>query len=83
MESNELFGRQHAFPNSTRSVCIWRSEATAASVVSRISAAGAMVTGPGPRYWPWMEIEPELARLALSEHILLALLAGATMCGWR
>ena len=32
-----------------------------------------MVTGPGPRYWPVMEIEFEQARLAISEHILLAL----------
>jgi len=32
-----------------------------------------MVTGPGPRYWPVMEIEYEQARLAISEHILLAL----------
>ncbi|HTS27857.1 MAG TPA: SDR family oxidoreductase [Bryobacteraceae bacterium] len=32
-----------------------------------------MVTGPGPRYWPLMEIEFEQARLAVSEHILLAL----------
>ena len=31
-----------------------------------------MVTGPGPRYWPLMEIEYEQARLAISEHILLA-----------
>jgi len=32
-----------------------------------------MVTGPGPHYWPLMEIEFEQARLAISEHILLAL----------
>jgi NAD(P)-dependent dehydrogenase (short-subunit alcohol dehydrogenase family) len=32
-----------------------------------------MVTGPGPRYSPLMEIEFEQARLAISEHILLAL----------
>src|SRR5690349_13934837 len=32
-----------------------------------------MVTGPGPHYWPWMGIEYEQARLAISEHILLAL----------
>jgi NAD(P)-dependent dehydrogenase (short-subunit alcohol dehydrogenase family) len=32
-----------------------------------------MVTGPGPRYWPLMEVEFEQARLAISEHILLAL----------
>src|SRR5215472_15183008 len=32
-----------------------------------------MVTGPGPHYWPVMEIEFEQARLAISEHILLAL----------
>jgi len=32
-----------------------------------------MVTGPGPHYWPLMEIELEQARLAISEHILLAL----------
>jgi len=32
-----------------------------------------MVTGPGPRYWPLMEMEFEQARLAISEHILLAL----------
>src|SRR5215472_3981563 len=32
-----------------------------------------MVTGPGPHYWPVMEIEYEQARLAISEHILLAL----------
>src|SRR5215471_15623554 len=34
-----------------------------------------MVTGPGPHYWPVMEIEYEQARLAISEHILLALWA--------
>jgi len=32
-----------------------------------------MVTGPGPRYFPLMEIEYEQAHLAISEHILLAL----------
>lgn len=32
-----------------------------------------MVTGPGPRYVPVMEIDYEEARLALSEHALLAL----------
>jgi NAD(P)-dependent dehydrogenase (short-subunit alcohol dehydrogenase family) len=32
-----------------------------------------MVTGPGPRYAPPMEMEFEQARLAVSEHILLAL----------
>jgi NAD(P)-dependent dehydrogenase (short-subunit alcohol dehydrogenase family) len=32
-----------------------------------------MVTGPGPNYRPLMEIEFEEARLAISEHILLAL----------
>src|SRR5215472_3386502 len=32
-----------------------------------------MVTGPGPHYWPVMEIGFEQARLAISEHILLAL----------
>lgn len=32
-----------------------------------------MVTGPGPHYWPVMEIEFEQARTAISEHILLAL----------
>ena len=31
-----------------------------------------MVTGPGPHYWPVMEIEYERARLAISEHVLLA-----------
>ena len=31
-----------------------------------------MVTGPGPHYWPLQEIEFEQARLALSEHLLLA-----------
>jgi NAD(P)-dependent dehydrogenase (short-subunit alcohol dehydrogenase family) len=31
-----------------------------------------MLTGPGPRYWPLQEIEFEQARLALSEHVLLA-----------
>jgi NAD(P)-dependent dehydrogenase (short-subunit alcohol dehydrogenase family) len=31
-----------------------------------------MLTGPGPRYWPLQEIEFEQARLALSEHLLLA-----------
>jgi NAD(P)-dependent dehydrogenase (short-subunit alcohol dehydrogenase family) len=31
-----------------------------------------MVTGPGPHYWPLREIEFEQARLALSEHLLLA-----------
>src|SRR5258705_4622976 len=31
-----------------------------------------MVTGPGPHYWPLKEIEFEQARLALSEHLLLA-----------
>src|SRR5215468_8403276 len=32
-----------------------------------------MVTGPGPHYWPLREIEFEQARLAISEHMLLAL----------
>ena len=32
-----------------------------------------MVTGPGPHYRPLMEIEFEQARVALSEHMLLAL----------
>jgi len=32
-----------------------------------------MVTGPGPHYWPLMEIEYEQARLAIGEHLLLAL----------
>jgi len=32
-----------------------------------------MVTGPGPHYWPLMEIEYEQARAALSDHLLLAL----------
>src|SRR5215472_4658750 len=32
-----------------------------------------MVTGPGPRYAPLMEMDFEQARLAVSEHILLAL----------
>jgi NAD(P)-dependent dehydrogenase (short-subunit alcohol dehydrogenase family) len=32
-----------------------------------------MVTGPGPRYRTLMEMEFEQARLAISEHILLAL----------
>ena len=31
-----------------------------------------MVTGPGPHYWPLMEITFEQARLAISEHMLLA-----------
>jgi NAD(P)-dependent dehydrogenase (short-subunit alcohol dehydrogenase family) len=31
-----------------------------------------MVTGPGPHYWPLLEIEFEQARLAISEHLLLA-----------
>jgi NAD(P)-dependent dehydrogenase (short-subunit alcohol dehydrogenase family) len=31
-----------------------------------------MVSGPGPHYWPLREIEFEQARLALSEHLLLA-----------
>jgi len=31
-----------------------------------------MVTGPGPHYWPLQEIEFEQARLAISEHLLLA-----------
>ena len=31
-----------------------------------------MVTGPGPHYWPLQEIEFEQARVALSEHLLLA-----------
>ena len=31
-----------------------------------------MVTGPGPHYWPLLEITFEQARLALSEHMLLA-----------
>jgi NAD(P)-dependent dehydrogenase (short-subunit alcohol dehydrogenase family) len=31
-----------------------------------------ILTGPGPRYWPLQEIEFEQARLALSEHLLLA-----------
>jgi NAD(P)-dependent dehydrogenase (short-subunit alcohol dehydrogenase family) len=31
-----------------------------------------MLTGPGPRYWPLQEIEFEQARVALSEHVLLA-----------
>ncbi len=31
-----------------------------------------MVTGPGPHYWPLMEITFEHARLAISEHMLLA-----------
>jgi NAD(P)-dependent dehydrogenase (short-subunit alcohol dehydrogenase family) len=32
-----------------------------------------MVTGPGPHYWPLREIQFEQARLAISEHMLLAL----------
>ncbi|MBV8672095.1 MAG: SDR family oxidoreductase [Acidobacteriaceae bacterium] len=32
-----------------------------------------MVTGPGPHYWPVMEMGYEQARAAISEHILLAL----------
>src|SRR5262245_18007718 len=32
-----------------------------------------MVSGPGPHYWPLREIEYEQARLAISEHMLLAL----------
>ena len=35
-----------------------------------------MVTSPGPHYWPVMEIEYERARLAISEHVLLAKLTG-------
>jgi len=31
-----------------------------------------ILTGPGPRYWPLEKIEFEQARLALSEHVLLA-----------
>jgi NAD(P)-dependent dehydrogenase (short-subunit alcohol dehydrogenase family) len=31
-----------------------------------------MATGPGPHYWPLMEITFEQARLAISEHMLLA-----------
>ncbi|HEV3217282.1 MAG TPA: SDR family oxidoreductase [Vicinamibacterales bacterium] len=31
-----------------------------------------MVTGPGPHYWLLLEIEFEQARLAISEHLLLA-----------
>jgi NAD(P)-dependent dehydrogenase (short-subunit alcohol dehydrogenase family) len=31
-----------------------------------------MLTGPGPHYWPVLEIEFEQARLAISEHLLLA-----------
>jgi NAD(P)-dependent dehydrogenase (short-subunit alcohol dehydrogenase family) len=31
-----------------------------------------MVTGPGPHYWPLLEIEFEQPRLAISEHLLLA-----------
>jgi NAD(P)-dependent dehydrogenase (short-subunit alcohol dehydrogenase family) len=31
-----------------------------------------ILTGPGPRYWPLQEIEFDQARLALSEHVLLA-----------
>ena len=31
-----------------------------------------MVTGPGPHYWPLTEITFEQARLAISEHMLLA-----------
>ncbi len=31
-----------------------------------------MVAGPGPHYWPLMEITFEQARLAISEHMLLA-----------
>jgi NAD(P)-dependent dehydrogenase (short-subunit alcohol dehydrogenase family) len=37
-----------------------------------------MVTGPGPHYWPAMEIEYEQARLVISEHILLALRVART-----
>jgi NAD(P)-dependent dehydrogenase (short-subunit alcohol dehydrogenase family) len=40
-----------------------------------------MVTGPGPRYWPLMEIEFEQARLAISEHILLALWVARNAAG--
>ena len=40
-----------------------------------------MVTGPGPRYWPVMEIDFEQARLAISEHILLALWVGRNAAG--
>ena len=40
-----------------------------------------MVTGPGPRYWPVMEIEFEQARLAISEHILLALWVARNAAG--
>jgi len=31
-----------------------------------------LVTGPGPHYWPLREIQFEQARLAISEHLLLA-----------
>ena len=40
-----------------------------------------MVTGPGPGYWPVMEIEFEQARLAISEHILLALWVARNAAG--
>jgi NAD(P)-dependent dehydrogenase (short-subunit alcohol dehydrogenase family) len=40
-----------------------------------------MLTGPGPRYWPSMEIEFEEARLAISEHILLALWVARNAAG--
>jgi len=51
-----------------------------------------MVAGPGPHHWPLMEIGFEQARLAISEHILLALRVarntarrsdrGARCCSW-
>jgi NAD(P)-dependent dehydrogenase (short-subunit alcohol dehydrogenase family) len=40
-----------------------------------------VVTGPGPHYWPLMEIEFEQARLAISEHILLALWVARNAAG--
>src|SRR4051794_3284504 len=40
-----------------------------------------MVTGPGPRYWPLMEMEFEQARLVISEHILLALWVARSSAG--
>jgi len=40
-----------------------------------------LVTGPGPRYWPVMEIDWEQARLAVSEHILLALWVARNAAG--
>jgi len=40
-----------------------------------------LVTGPGPRYWPLMEMEYEQARIVISEHILLALWVARSAAG--